>query len=467
MLALQTDHNTQDPDDGRGRAYNGVSGPYLHETALRQQDIFSSEAGGPFTYYDQNDLMVNRALRLNRDTQNTQDLDNSQVYNDSSGSYLQGAPWLPQDIAFDDVQLEDTTISSLDQQQYFDIPICAWLNDDFNLETYVASSPEPDPGAHGNTLSNGSSASQDRTAQASSGPISSGSKDQSRLRAQSISSHLTAFRQDNRASSSDALKTDASLQPPRLAPRPSNRLAPDINAAVAQAIQKKTKATRKLFQDARIRKETAVIRRYKACIRCRMQRIRVRSILSAIDLVAEILQCIPDPENPAGPCFSCRAATSSIFSLPCLRFKISDNILFRTGLPFWTFYKNHPMVGKKYGGFYLEKSWTSSTPRILEITQDRDAICRFEVREFVTPVEHTVDVKERPIYAIPWAIVDAESAMESLNTYLDESVGPYLDTILDDSDPVVWNTFHAAFRLSFFPEPVSQPLMYNSNHGFD
>ena len=452
--ALLLEHNTQDPDDGQ--AENGVSGPYLHEPTFFQQDMFSSEAGGRSTHSDRNKFRFNRALRLNLDTQSTQDLDYSQVYNGSSGSYLQGPQWLRPDNAFSEAQLEDNTNLSLDQQQHFDIPACVWLNDDFQLESYVASGPESHSGAYGNTLGNGSSASQDRTARGSSGPIDSGLKDQNHLEAQNISPHATTFGQSSRESSSDALKTYASMQLPRLAPRLSNRLAPEINAAIAQATQVKTKAARKPFQDTRVRKETADTRRNKACIRCRMQRVRVSTVLSAIDLVAEIPQCIPDPENPAGPCFSCRAATKSIFTLPCLRYKVSDSILFRTGLPFWAFYKNHPMVGKNYGDFHLEKSWTSSAPRVLEITQDRGTICRFEVREFLAPVEHTVDVKERPMYAIPWAMVDAESAMESINTYLEESIGPYLDTILDDSDPVVWNIFHAALRLSLFPEPVSQ-----------
>ena len=115
------------------------------------------------------------------------------------------------------------------------------------------------------------------------------------------------------------------------------------------------------------------------------------------------------------------------------------------------------MVGKKYGDFHLENFWTISEPRILDITQDRAAICRFEVREFITPIEITLGVKGRPIYAVPWAIVDAGSALESLNTYLDESIGSYHHTILDYSDPIIWNVFHVAFRLTLFPEPVIQP----------
>ena len=62
------------------------------------------------------------------------------------------------------------------------------------------------------------------------------------------------------------------------------------------------------------------------------------------------------------------------------------------------------------------------------------------------------------MYCIPWAIADPDAAVETINAYIDQSVGSYLDAMLDDTDSLVWDVFHVAFRLSVFPMPVSIPL---------
>jgi hypothetical protein len=171
-----------------------------------------------------------------------------------------------------------------------------------------------------------------------------------------------------------------------------------------------------------------------------------------------VLKCTPDEVNPRGPCVPCQQSIT-ISRLPCLRYLISDSILFRTSIANYDFYRHHHMVGKTYGDFHIAKLWTGQPTKILEFTQDRGPICKMEVREFFPPDEHALDTRGNPIYAVPWAIADPDALTRSLNEYLDESMGCYLDEILDDSDRLVWNVFHSALRLSLFPEPVSKPRL--------
>ncbi|KAF1994401.1 Clavaminate synthase-like protein [Amniculicola lignicola CBS 123094] len=200
----------------------------------------------------------------------------------------------------------------------------------------------------------------------------------------------------------------------------------------------KGKGRRKPYSDSRVQKETNFTRLIKACVRCRMQRIR----------------CNPDPNNPTGPCLSCQNVINTMSRLPCLRYKVTESVLHRTGLDYMAFYKAHPMVGPKFGDFYMAKDWTNAPTRFLDITQDRGTILQLEVREFRPPVEPgALDLKGRSMYAIPWAIADADVAVESINEFLDASVGPYLDHLLDDSNHLVWDVFHSALRLSLFPFP--------------
>ncbi|KAI1493290.1 hypothetical protein F5X96DRAFT_237377 [Biscogniauxia mediterranea] len=68
------------------------------------------------------------------------------------------------------------------------------------------------------------------------------------------------------------------------------------------------------------REQTGQTRRWKACIRCRMQKIR----------------CKPDLRNPErGDCLTCRSISQEskkvIHRLPCLRWKLTETVLFREG----------------------------------------------------------------------------------------------------------------------------------------
>ncbi|CAJ2510526.1 Uu.00g133350.m01.CDS01 [Anthostomella pinea] len=68
------------------------------------------------------------------------------------------------------------------------------------------------------------------------------------------------------------------------------------------------------------REQTGQTRKWKACIRCRMQKIR----------------CEPDPSNPeTEDCLTCRKVRQEskkvIHKVPCLRWKLMELVMFRTG----------------------------------------------------------------------------------------------------------------------------------------
>jgi hypothetical protein len=82
-----------------------------------------------------------------------------------------------------------------------------------------------------------------------------------------------------------------------------------------------------------------------------------------------------------------------------------------------------------------------------------------ELDEFVPPVDpDAVDNKGRPMYAVPWAIKDPCAARDLVNEYVDQNIGRYMDLFLDDTDSLDWTIFHAAYRTSMFPVPVSTHL---------
>lgn len=218
-------------------------------------------------------------------------------------------------------------------------------------------------------------------------------------------------------------------------------IAPKIGRSASQSISQtssgKIRKKRSPYQGTK-KKDTHLTRQVHACVRCRMQRNR----------------CIPDPNNARGPCLTCQQKTVRMSRLPCLRYMVTDSTLFRTSLDYMAFYKSHPMIGPHHGDFHLDRQWTSSPSKILCLGQLGAMHLKVELREFVPPANTTdVDLKGRPMYAVPWAIVDPDAAVRSVNEYIDSGMHDYLYEHLDDTDRLRWNIFQAAHRASIFPTP--------------
>jgi len=114
------------------------------------------------------------------------------------------------------------------------------------------------------------------------------------------------------------------------------------------------------------------------------------------------------------------------------------------------------MVGPHYGDFHLERKWTDAPPKFLCLGQVGSMHIKVELREFVPPAgSRDVDLKGRPMYAVPWAVADPDAVVEAVTEYIDQAITRYMTAYLDDTDPLVWNIFQAAYRASVFPLPVS------------
>jgi len=208
--------------------------------------------------------------------------------------------------------------------------------------------------------------------------------------------------------------------------------------ALSQSSSHKIRKKRSPYQGAK-KKDTHLTRQVHACVRCRMQRNR----------------CIPDPTNPRGPCLTCQQKTVRMSRLPCLRYMVTDSTLFRTGLDYMPFYRTHPMIGPKHGDFHIERQWTNSSMKILCVGQLQGPMSfQVELREFPPPANPTdVDLKGRPMYAVPWAIADPDAVVQAMNEYIDRTITQYLYEYLDDTNHLVWDIFQQAYRSSVFPIP--------------
>ena len=113
------------------------------------------------------------------------------------------------------------------------------------------------------------------------------------------------------------------------------------------------------------------------------------------------------------------------------------------------------MIGSRYGDFHMDREWTGTPSKILCLGQLGATHFRVELHEFVPPVGSSdVDLKGRPMYAVPWTIPDPDAVVVAINDYIDRASTQYLEEYLDDTDLLVWETFEAAYRASVFPTPV-------------
>lgn len=127
------------------------------------------------------------------------------------------------------------------------------------------------------------------------------------------------------------------------------------------------------------------------------------------------------------------------------------------------FYKSHPMTGARYGDFHVQKQWLDQPSRILYLSQDRGSMLGIELKRFAPPNDPTaLDLKGRWMYAVNWAIADPDAVTELLNDFIDESLGSYLQSVLDGMNELVLDVFNAAIRSSIFPQPVTYPLFSTS-----
>src|SRR6202034_126681 len=98
------------------------------------------------------------------------------------------------------------------------------------------------------------------------------------------------------------------------------------------------------------RAETARTRNLNACIRCRFQRVR----------------CVPDPDDEHGPCLTCkRIKRPTLSSLPCLRYIITDSLLYREqSAPYQLFSKRWQTMD-----LVDITEWASAETKTIELTQ--------------------------------------------------------------------------------------------------
>jgi hypothetical protein len=169
------------------------------------------------------------------------------------------------------------------------------------------------------------------------------------------------------------------------------------------------------------------------------------------------MQCVPSPDNPQGLCLPCSHA-QGLARLPCLRYRITDvSLLPKTEDPYYS--KTRRFWGAKGVEIGEIGGWASLETKTIEITQDMGGISySVLVRSFI-PIKGdslswtwmTAGTK-RSYICFPYAIVDVAKTAGDLLRAVDESIPAVVESEIDDTDKLLWDTYAMAFRYSKFTQ---------------
>ncbi|KAK4184430.1 hypothetical protein QBC35DRAFT_58270 [Podospora australis] len=190
------------------------------------------------------------------------------------------------------------------------------------------------------------------------------------------------------------------------------------------------------YTDEVKKRNTALTRQLKSCIRCRMNRNR----------------CLPDPSFPQGPCLTCCGMTGpTLCKMPCYRYIVTDASLYREQKAPWQ------VLSRRWQTMEIidipASDWASSTVRTIKVSPNHVwAPFDFEVREFYPREGDLLEEKwQTPTgpkrMPVPrYAVADMQATAERMKAFVDVSVWAYLNASLENMDPLLQETYLEAFR---------------------
>ena len=208
------------------------------------------------------------------------------------------------------------------------------------------------------------------------------------------------------------------------------------------------------FRDQRRREETAETRKLKACVRCRMQKIRVSSLssYSTKQQLTTCSKCEADTNDPHGVCQTCKSVSKQkIYTLPCVRYRITECTLFRKGKgPGLDFTSRWPKMELKD-----ITDWASTEVRLIKVKSDVcDVPLQLFVRKFNPHPRDSLhrswmDDKTKKFWkTTPYAIVNMSTAQSTMRDYITKNVFRCVDYFLktQSGDELVKQTYKFARR---------------------
>lgn len=234
------------------------------------------------------------------------------------------------------------------------------------------------------------------------------------------------------------------LQPSRGPPQPSE-----------------TPKKRPIGEEAR--KRIFYTRKIGACLRCHMQRTKVRPRHYVLLLcAAKIVQCEPSSEDTDADCMTClkfdKTSKKTIHNLPCLRYKLTTITMYRTGGLGLT---------KRFPDNEVKNVDIIGTPFVIEIIHGfrgkpmRLEVGRFEPREGDVVTRQYGDGKEA--HYAPFCLHSVEKTSEDFLQYLHDNAFAALGEAAQSEPGIIGQTLRVLMA-HYFTLPVSSRCRLRQIH---
>ncbi|KAK0644676.1 hypothetical protein B0T16DRAFT_332780 [Cercophora newfieldiana] len=207
------------------------------------------------------------------------------------------------------------------------------------------------------------------------------------------------------------------------------------------------------YTDETKKRNTALTRILKSCIRCRMNRGR----------------CNPDESDPYGPCLTCKSITGpTLCKMPCYRYIITDASLYREQRAPYQVYS------RRWQSMDIidipKNDWASPEIRWIVVSPNHlRAPFRFAVRKF-TPIEGDLleeqwmtpyGKKTVPVPA--YAVADMHATAADMKEYVERNISNFILSSVGNEDPLLWETYTMAFRhIGNAKSPEERSLLSNT-----
>jgi hypothetical protein len=168
-------------------------------------------------------------------------------------------------------------------------------------------------------------------------------------------------------------------------------------------------------------------------------------------ILIERSQCLIDVNDPTGVCKTCQSVCKEskqrVYTLPCVRFKLTECTLYRTGkAPGLEFTFRWPVMKLKD-----ITDWSNDEIRIVKIQSDicpiplQLTVKRFNPHPRDSLKRGWMDGKTKKFKTTtPFAIINMSTALSDMKEYVDYNVFQCMDYYLRDVDPFIKETYDFA-----------------------
>jgi hypothetical protein len=214
-------------------------------------------------------------------------------------------------------------------------------------------------------------------------------------------------------------------------------------------LQNTQRQRRQPFRDPETRRRTGRTRELKACVRCRMLKIRVSKhrLNMARSLTKWNFQCELDDNHESGICLTCQTTTVSL--VPCLRVQVVDSKLFAKG--------DNPRSSwsQRWTAWKIDEitMWKSAEVKTIMITQDVGGTSySLRVREFI-PLQgdalgRTWSTNGGQVHHLcaNYAVENMDGTGPELARFVTNSIYASIEHYIAREDGLLWHTYTMALR---------------------